>query len=162
MNLASIFPGSAVFIDTDILIYSRTGKSHECTRFLAECASGNITAYTSTLVLAEFSHRMMMIECKEMGLTAANPAQAMRHQPALVRNLSIYADDVRQLLGGGLTVESVLASDFHVALELQAQFGLLPNDSLNLAVCRRLGLTEIATTSGIFDHVLGLIIYKIE
>jgi len=160
MNLASIFPGSVVFIDTNILIYSRTGKSQECARFLAECASGNVMAYTSTVVLAEFTHRMMMIECKEMGLTSANPAKAMREQPALVRNLSIYADDVRQLLGGGITIEPALPQDFLVALELQAQFGLLTADSLNLAIARRLGINEIATSGKKFDNIQGLIVYK--
>jgi predicted nucleic acid-binding protein len=37
---------------------------------------------------------------------------------------------------------------------------LLTIDSLNLAVARRLGIHEIATTDSNFDHIQGLIVYK--
>jgi predicted nucleic acid-binding protein len=50
--------------------------------------------------------------------------------------------------------------DFAVALELQRQHGLLTNDSLNLAVAKRLGIKEIVTADTHFDAVQGIIIYK--
>ena len=64
------------------------------------------------------------------------------------------------MLGGGLSVMPVLPDDFHVALEFQRQFGLLTNDSLNLAVARRLGLTALATADQGFDAVHGFMVYR--
>ena len=56
---------------------------------------------------------------------------------------------------------SVLPDDFHVALEFQRQFGLLTNDSLNLAVARRLGLTALATANqGFANAVHGFMVYR--
>ena len=43
---------------------------------------------------------------------------------------------------------------------LQKLHGFLTIDSINLAVARRLGITEIATADTRFDAVQGLIIYK--
>jgi predicted nucleic acid-binding protein len=81
-------------------------------------------------------------------------------KPEMVRQLSIYADDVRALLGGELALIEAEKTDFAVALELQRQFGLLTIDSINLAVARRLGINEIATADANFDHIQGLIVYK--
>jgi predicted nucleic acid-binding protein len=45
-------------------------------------------------------------------------------------------------------------------LEFQQRFGLLTNDSLNLAVGRRLGLTDVASADRGFDAAQGFMIYK--
>ncbi|MFA7343234.1 MAG: type II toxin-antitoxin system VapC family toxin [Terrimicrobiaceae bacterium] len=160
MNLVRILPGSTVFIDTNLLIYSRRAKSQEAIRLLRSCAASLVQGVITTIVVAEYAHRMMMIECKEMGIADTNPARTMSERPALVRSLSSYADDVRQILNGGLHCEPVLPGDFLAALEIQSQFGLLTNDSLNLAVARRLGIKEFATADPNFDQVQGLVIYK--
>ena len=80
----------------------------------------------------------------------------------MVRQLSVYAEDVRDLIDGGLIIEPVRPEDFLVALEIQEQHGLLTNDSLNLAVAKRLGIREIATADKAFDSVQGAIVYKPE
>jgi predicted nucleic acid-binding protein len=78
----------------------------------------------------------------------------------MVRQLSGYADDVRALSAGDLTIVPIETMDFAVALELQRQHGLLTNDSLNLAVAKRLGIKEIVTADTHFDLVQGITIYK--
>jgi hypothetical protein len=40
--------------------------------------------------------------------------------------------------------------------------GLLTTDSINLAIARRLGITEIATVASNLDTIQGLIVYKLE
>jgi predicted nucleic acid-binding protein len=102
----------------------------------------------------------MVEEAKSRGLVGSNPARALGENRSLLRSLSAYADEVRDLLGGGLLVEPVLPEDFHLALEFQQKFTLLTNDSLNLAVARRLGLSELATADKDFDSAQGFIVYK--
>ena len=63
-------------------------------------------------------------------------------------------------MGGGLYVEAVQPADFYPALEFQHAHGLLTNDSLNLAVARRLGLHDIATADVHFDGVGELAVYR--
>jgi predicted nucleic acid-binding protein len=160
MNLDDINHGSTVMVDTNALLYARRGRSPQCSRLLDRCEVKAIAGVITTVVLAEYCHRQMMIECQDRGLTSSNPAKAISRKPEVVKQLTTYARDVRFLLGGGLHIETVQADDFHVALELQTQHGLLTNDALNLAVTKRLGIQEIVTADTNFDHVAGLIVYK--
>jgi predicted nucleic acid-binding protein len=160
MKLDDIRNGTRVFVDANILIYARRGASPQCRSFLTRCDTGAIEGWITTSVIAEFSHRRMIQEAQSIGLVGSNPARALAEKPALLRQLSRYPEEVRDLLGGGLNVETLRPDDFHVALEFQRQFGLLTNDSLNLAVARRLGITEIATADHGFDAAQGFIVYK--
>jgi len=63
----------------------------------------------------------------------------------MVRQLSAYAESLRDLLDSSLIVAESHAQDFLVALELQKQHGLLTNDSLNLAIARRHGIKDVVT-----------------
>lgn len=160
MNLDDITHGSTVLIDEDIFLYARRGRSQQCARLLDRCETKAITGVITTVILAQFCHRQMLIECQDRGLTAGSPSRAVSHKPELVKQLTAYARDVRFLMGGGLHIETVRPEDFQVALELQAQHGLLTNDALSLAVTKRLGLQEITTVGTTFDQVTGLIVYK--
>ena len=160
MNLSDITNGSAGFVDTNILLYARTGQSRQCQEFLRRCKDGKVTGMISELVVAEFCHRRMIQEFQSSGWAGSNPVRALSQNPDPVRKMSVYADDVRGLLGGELSWNPATQSDFFVALELQKQHGLMTNDSLILAVTRRLGLTEIATADSHFDPIAGLSVYK--
>jgi len=160
MNLGDITDGSSVFIDTNVLIYARTGQSANCRELVARCQTGAVAGIISGFVVAEFCHRRMMQEAQAAGRAASNPSKALSQRPEIVRQLSVYADDVRALLGGQLTLSDAKAADFAVALELQHQFGLLTIDSINLAMMRRFGVSEIATADPNFDQIQGTIVYK--
>lgn len=160
MNLEDLRNGTRVFIDANILIYSSRRSSPQCRALLLRCGSGELEGTITTTILAEFSHRRMIEEAKVKGLVGSNPARALGENRSLLRSLSAYADEVRDLLGGGLQVEPILPEDFHLALEFQQKFTLLTNDSLNLAVARRLGVSEIATADKGFDSAQGFIVYK--
>jgi len=160
MNLDDIRNGARVLIDANLLIYSNRRSSRQSAALLSRCATGAIEGIITTTILAEFSHRRMVEEAKSRGLVGSNPARALGENRSLLRSLSAYADEVRDLLGGGLFVEPVLPEDFHLALEFQQKFTLLTNDSLNLAVARRLGLSELATADKGFDSAQGFIVYK--
>jgi predicted nucleic acid-binding protein len=67
---------------------------------------------------------------------------------------------VRDILNSELDVEPVQPGDLTLALELQRLHGLLTNDSMHLAVAKRLGIHGIATADGSFENVPGIIVYK--
>ena len=160
MNLDDISDGGSVFVDANVILYALDHKSAGCRRFVARCHARALEGTISTVTLAEIEHRRMVEESRANGLTGSNPARTLAHRPELIRELRIYAEDVRDLLAGDLHVEAVRPEDFYVALELQRQHGLLTNDSLNLAVAKRLGIAAVATADAAFDRVHGFIIYK--
>jgi predicted nucleic acid-binding protein len=160
MNLEDILNGSRVFVDANIILYALDHKSPSCRRFLGRCEGGALDGVITTVTLAEVTHRRMVEEARSNGLAGSNPARALARRPDLIRQLHIYAEDARDLLAGELNIETVRGEDFYVALELQKQHGLLTNDSLNLAVAKRLGIQEIVTADTSFDAIQGLIVYK--
>jgi predicted nucleic acid-binding protein len=160
MNLDDIRNGTRIFVDANILLYALRGNSPQCRGFLSRCDTGAVEGWITTSIVAEFSHRRMIQEAQSLGLVGSNPARALSEKPALLRGLNRYAEEVRDLLGGGFNIESLRPDDFHLALEFQQRFGLLTNDSLNLAVGRRLGLTDVASADRGFDAAQGFMIYK--
>ena len=104
--------------------------------------------------------RRMMQEAQSKGFAASNPSRALSENRKVLRNLSVYDEDTRALLSGELELVPTRAEDFLEALLLQKLHSLLTIDSINLAVARRLGLTEMATADKSFDNVQGLIAYK--
>lgn len=163
MKLDDILNGSRVLIDANIFIYAVEQRSPQCRQLLDRCEAGAVAGVVTLLGLGEVSHRRMINEARSAGLlSGGNLARALMEKAAVVRQLSVYAQNVRDLLDSTIHFEPVLAQDFYVALELQKQHGLLTNDSLNLAVAKRLGIQEIATADKSFDNVQGVIVYKPE
>jgi len=161
MNLPDIFNGAAIFVDANIFIYAVERRSPQCRQLLDRIDGEAVRAFSSAIALAEICHRRMVNEAKEAGLIyGANPARLLGKKPGGVQGLSIYAQNVRDLLDSPIVFEPIRPEDFYVGLELQRQHGLLTNDSLNLAVARRLGLQELATADTNFDAVQGVIVYK--
>jgi predicted nucleic acid-binding protein len=161
MNLPDILNGATVFVDANIFIYAVERRSPQCRQLLDRIDGEAVRAFSSSIVLAEVCHRRMVNEAKGAGLiSGANPARLLGKKPGGVQGLNIYAQNVRDLLDSPIVFEPIRPEDFYVALELQKQHGLLTNDSLNLAVSRRLGLQELATADTSFDGVQGIIVYK--
>jgi predicted nucleic acid-binding protein len=144
-SLDCVPDGSRVLVDANILLYAAAGHSPQSLRFLHRCAEGALDGIVTTVILAEFTHRRTLQEAQALGLVASNPARALSERRELLGRLGGYSLEVRDLLGGGLQVEPVLAEDFRAALDLQRNLHLLTNDSLNIAVATRLGVQRLAT-----------------
>jgi predicted nucleic acid-binding protein len=128
---------------------------------LDQIDDGDVRAFSSAIVVAEVGYRRMINEAREAGLvTGSNPARLLGRKPGGIQSLSHYAQNVRDLLDSPVAFETIRLEDFYVALELQRQHGLMTNDSLNLAIARRLGLHGLATADSGFDRVPGLLVYK--
>jgi len=70
MRLEEIAPEESVFIDSNIFIYHFTGTSEECSHFLSRCERKDLSGVTSTNVLLEVLHRLMLIEAVNKKLLA--------------------------------------------------------------------------------------------
>ena len=160
MSLDAIPAGARVLVDANILIYAKRGMSAQCRRFLERCAQRAISGVLTTIVVAEFCHRRMMQEAQSRGLSGSNPAKALSQNPALVRQLTQYRQDMEDLLGGELALLAIEEADFAHALELQRQHGLLTNDSLNLAAALRAGVNLLATADPQFDSLPGITVFR--
>ncbi|MCX6911429.1 MAG: type II toxin-antitoxin system VapC family toxin [Verrucomicrobia bacterium] len=160
MNLDDIAAGTTVFLDANIFIYAEQQKSAQSVRLLRRFALGEVTGMVSTITVAEVCHRLMIVEAQARKLVSGgNPARSLAEKPQRVRQLSDYATKMLALCNSGLEIKPVLATDLILGVTLQQRWGLLTNDSLNLAVCQRLGVHDMATADTNFDGVGGLRVF---
>ena len=161
MNLFEVADGTVVFLDANVFVYAAERRSLQCRHLLERCDREALHAVSSVIALAEVCHRRMINEAKEAGLiSGSNPSRLLANKRGVVPRLGIYAENVCALLDSTIPFEPIQPQDFFVALELQKQHDLLTNDSLNLAVAKRLGIKGIATADASFDRVQGFTVYK--
>jgi predicted nucleic acid-binding protein len=161
MTLADLQDGDSVFLDANTFIYHFGGQSRECKSLLERCARRTLLGYTSTSVLAEVLHRLMVAEAIGRGLVTAKTAvKRLKEKPELVKQLTRYNDDVRRIGQMNLAILSLTPEILTRSEAVRESEGLLTNDSFVVVFMRDHGLSKLATTDGDFERVRGLEVYK--
>ena len=160
MNLTDIHNGSRLLLDSNILLYAAARHSPQCVALIERVASGVVDACLTTVTVGEVCHRWMMEECHDRIVLGGNPARALAEKRQIITQLTNYYSLTMAVLNGRFDIRSVESRDFILALQLQRRWGLLTNDSLQLAVAERMGINEIATADKGFDAIQGIIVYK--
>jgi predicted nucleic acid-binding protein len=134
MRLADLRDGDSVFIDANIFIYHLGGRSVACKTLLERCARRELVGYTSTTILAEVVHRLMVAEAIQLGLVTSKTAvKRLKEDPDLVKRLSKYNEEVSKLTEINLVILSFTAEILMRSKEVRQREGLLTNDSLVVA-----------------------------
>ena len=146
--------GTRAYVDATVFLYHFTGASPDCRAFLARCEAAEIHGLASVVTLAEVTHRLMMIEAVTRGLVSpGNVAKKLREQPAIVRQLGIYQEQVERIPLMGIEVVPLYLPVLATAARLRAAHGLLTNDSLVLATAQEHGVAAIASADRDFAAV---------
>ena len=139
--LEAIEEGSAVFIDANVFVYHFVGASSECTALLARCETSELRGSTSTLVVAEVCHRLMMVEAVEKKLVSpGNVPRKLGRRPEVVRQLTTYEASVESISSMGIELAPLTNATIVQGLRLQRRYGLLTNDSLVVATMLHSGV----------------------
>lgn len=163
MKLSRIEDGDRIVVDANVLVYANQQKSTECVDLLIRCARDEVHAVVPIPIVAELMHTLMLIEARENGwINRANPARVLSEKPEMVRRLTNYERQMREFFGIGLRLESVVMQDLIEALRIQREFGLLTNDSLLVAVARRLQCNSIVSSDRAFQALKGFTLYAPE
>ncbi|MBM4259077.1 MAG: PIN domain-containing protein [Deltaproteobacteria bacterium] len=161
MILAELRDGHSVFVDANIFIYHFGGHSPQCKALLERCARREVQGYTSTPVLAEVLHRLMVAEAITKGLVSAKTAvRKLGETPALVKQLTQYQDHANKIPLMNITILALTSEIVQTSATVRQGEGLLTNDSLVVACMRTHGLKKLATANGDFDHINDLEVYK--
>ena len=156
--------GTAVFLDANIFVYHFSGPTAytaPCTQLLRRIEDGDLSGFTSTLVMAETLHRLMIIEA--VATLQLEPRAAIRHlkaNPTRVAQLTqhlLVPDSIQSI---GIEILSLEVDDIRVSAGIKKDYGLLTNDALNLALMRRHHLTCIASNDADFERITGLLVWK--
>lgn len=161
MKLNELKTGENVFIDANIFIYNFCAQSAECREFLIRCAKKELTGYTSTLVISEVLHRLMVAEALQKGLINEKySVKQLKEKPEIVKTLSTYNYDVKKILEMNISILELTKEYLNDSEKIRKEEGLLVNDSIIIASMRVLGFANLATNDNDFDRIKWLRIYK--
>jgi predicted nucleic acid-binding protein len=153
--------GASVLVDANIFIYSFGQLSRQCNRLIARLETGDVFGSLTTIIAAETLHRRMLIEAVDKGLvTSSQVLKKLKAHPEIVQQLSDYITEAQKISQLPITVIVVTPQDIQRSHQLRRQFGLLVNDSINLACAQRLGIVHVATHDDDFDCVAGITVWK--
>ncbi|MGI9860453.1 PIN domain-containing protein [Moorella naiadis] len=157
MRFEELKAGSSIFIDANIFIYHFTGISEECSLLLERCEGEEILGFTTTSILLEVMHRLMMLEALARELvTPGNIAKKLKSKPEIVKQLTAYASQVQKIPEMNINIIPVTQELCYQAVAWQQKYGLMTNDSILLAACRQQDCLHLASNDSAFSQVENL------
>jgi predicted nucleic acid-binding protein len=109
----------------------------------------------------EVTHRLMILEALQKGLiTGGQPARKLKEQPEIIKVLHEYNQSVQHIPRLNIRVRTVTSADVRASEAIRVQEGLMTNDSVTVALIRKLGLRAIATADADFDNLSVLRVYQ--
>lgn len=165
MFLSDLEDGSFVFIDANIFVYHFSRKSRlnaASSNFLELAERRKINGITSTLVIQEATHRMMIVE-----------AAAILHDirlKDLVKYLKEHPDTVKKLVNHQLLPEKIASFNLEIispdintikrSQQMKRRYGFLSNDALILQFMEDLKINNLASNDSDFERVNSITLYK--
>lgn len=152
--------GDSVFLDANTLIFHfglHATFGAACNQLLARIEQQDLLGYTSTHVLSEMAHRLMLVEASALpGWTPNKIKLRLRQQPAACAALTQFRAAIDAVLQSRIVVLSIAPSLVAGAAVVSQQHGLLSNDALIVAVMQNQGLVNLASADADFDRVRGI------
>jgi len=150
-----------VFIDSNIFIYHFLDVSESCTNFLERAETEDIDAYTSTIVLAEVMHRLMIAEAVEKyDVEPRGTVRFLKENPEVIPTLEKCENAIEKIPQFGINILPSSTEAIFQSRELRRRYLLMTNDSLNLYVMKCSHLSDIATNDGDFERVEDIQVWK--
>jgi predicted nucleic acid-binding protein len=164
MNFNQIPANAAVFIDANVLVYHFTPHptfGAECRLLMEQIYKWQaFYAYTSTHVLGEVAHQLMVMEATQrFGWPLAGITHRLRQHPAEVQKLTRFRQAIDEVPRLGIEVLPIERHLPPLAAALSQLHGLLTNDALILATMQDQAVTHLVSSDVDFDRVPGLTRY---
>ena len=162
--LTTIPDGVVCYLDATIFYYHLVDVpplSNDCSDLLARIEQGHVQSVTSSVALAEATHKVMLAEVVQRhGMDHRGLIARLKRHPDLLDGLTNHAQVAATVRSLRLPVEAITLELLARGADVSSQKRLLTNDALTLAVMEKLGVTILATNDDDFDAVEGITVYK--
>lgn len=162
--LTTIPDGVVCYLDATIFYYHLVDVpplSNDCSDLLARIEQGHVQSVTSSVALAEATHKVMLAEVVQRhGVDHRGLIARLKRHPDLLNGLTNHALVAATVRSLRLPVEAITLELLARGADVSSQKRLLTNDALTLAVMEKLGVTILATNDDDFDAVEGITVYK--
>lgn len=164
MPALSQFKGDEIFLDANILIYHFTSHPRfgaACHQLLQNTEVGVVSSYTSTWVLAEVIHKLMILEtCDRFRLQSHEAVNYLKKNYQTINKLSNYRkalDLVYRL--SNLAILEVNGAIFRQSHIYISKYRLLASDAVHVATSLANNIKNMATNDKDFKRVKDLTIW---
>jgi predicted nucleic acid-binding protein len=135
--------------------------SNDCSDLLKRIEQGHVQGVTSSVALAEATHKVMLAEVVQRhGVDHKGLIARLKRHPDLLDGLTNHAQVAATVRSLRLPIEAITLELLARSAEVSPQKRLLTNDALTLAVMEKLGVTILATNDDDFDAIEGITVYK--
>jgi predicted nucleic acid-binding protein len=93
-------------------------------------------------------------------ITGGQPARKLKEQPEVIKGLREYNQAVQQIPRIRIRVRTITPAIVRASEAIRVQEGLMINDSVTVALMRKMGVTDIATADADFNNVLHIRVYQ--
>ena len=133
-----------------------------CHEFFMGIESGAYNGFTSTLVLNEVLHKLMLAEATHTyGLHSEHDAaNVLKQNPEKIMGLSQVWKTYSDIKDYPIIICSCDESVLDMAVNLSNKYGLLISDATHLAVIKSEGISNIATNDSDFQRLNEIDVYK--
>jgi len=163
MTFADIVAGDTVFLDANAFLFffsSHPNFGNSADALLRQVEVGQVTGFTSTHVIAEVSHRLMMVEAANAhGWVSGKVKARLKKHPGTLQNLTRFRTAVELILQSKVRVLLTTPPILAASTLISQQCGLLTNDAITVALMQVNGLDKIASEDNEFDRVPGITRY---
>lgn len=162
--LKDIPDGATCFVDATIFYYHLVNTpplSDDCSDLLIRIGTGAVNGVTTTVALAEATHKVMLAEIvRQHTVPAQGLIARIKKHPDLLDNLTEHQQVVALAQALKITIVPITMDLLQRGAELSPQQRLLTNDSLTLAVMEKVRANVLATNDDDFDSIPQLTAYK--
>ena len=152
--------GALVFVDANIFIYGLLGESRQCAHLIERCRKEEVAGVTTTEVVGEVCHRLMVKEAMDLGLIRRPAAAALKSKHDAIRGLRKYWELTARIFRWNLVVLGSNEARHRTAQRIRDAYGLLTNDSLVAAACFEHDIQSLASRDTDFDLITELKVYS--
>jgi predicted nucleic acid-binding protein len=163
MTFADLGAGDAIFLDANIFIFQFGPHpifGPACNALLRQIENGQLLGFTSTHVIGEVAHRLMLTEATAAtGWVQSKVKHRLKQQPNIIGTLTRFRMAIEGILQSKIQVLTIPAALLGNAAVLSQKYGQLTNDALTSALMQAHGLNKIASDDADFDRVPGVTRY---
>lgn len=165
MFLPDLEDGSSIFIDANIFVYHFFKKSKfnpTSSNFSERAEKGEIKGVTSTSVVQEATHRMMIMEAATIlpDLKTKNIVGYLKAHSDIVKKLITHQVIPEKIASFNLEIISPEINTIQRSQQMKRRYGLLSNDALSLQIMEDLKINNLASNDSDFERVAFIALYK--
>jgi predicted nucleic acid-binding protein len=155
--LHEIKSGAKVFIDANIFVYHFSKGSEfnkSCTDFLYRAETSQIHGFTSTGIIMEASHRLMMVEASSvLDIKIRNLPKYLKQHPDIVKQLTKHLTVPNKIAELNIEIIQITQKVIESSQLNKTKYGFLSNDALTLKIMEDMGIANIASNDSDFKCV---------